>query len=201
MKKKWWHDSKSSTALFSFILACFAITIGFGALYAGSHYLTKPTASAPALAVADFPSRLLIPKISLDAIIQTVGTTTSGRMGIPDNFTDVAWYKFGPKPGERGSANISGHLDTATDANAVFVHLDELKAGDEIHVIDIAGHKMRFKVTDVEVYDEANAPLEKIFDMTGTTARLNLITCDGIWDQGTKNYDKRLVVYSERVLD
>ena len=54
-------------------------------------------------------------------------------------------------------------------------------------------------VTDKKIYEDAQAPLEKIFDQTGSASRLNLVTCDGVWDKNTHNYNKRLVVYSERV--
>lgn len=44
--------------------------------------------------------------------------------------------------------------------------------------------------------DDLLPPLQKIFGPANGTG-LNLIACNGIFDQGTKNYDKRLVVYAE----
>ncbi|MBI2475995.1 MAG: class F sortase, partial [Candidatus Taylorbacteria bacterium] len=60
---------------------------------------------------------------------------------------------------------------------------------------------IKFRVTDAAIYDETNAPVDKIFDRTDSAAHLNLITCDGAWNQKTRDYSKRLVVYAERVLD
>ncbi|MEK7575375.1 MAG: class F sortase [Patescibacteria group bacterium] len=201
MAKHWWHDSKTHTAIFALVMSAALLAGGIGMLYSSAHFLGQDKQVVKELTPVDLPARIMIPKISVDTNVQMVGTTTSGRMGIPDNFTDVAWFTGGPRPGERGSANISGHLDTATDTNAVFINLDQLIIGDEIYILDKGEQSIKFKVTAIEVYDETNAPLARIFDTSGTTARLNLITCDGAWDQGTKNYSKRLVVYSERILD
>ncbi len=205
MTKHWWHESKYYTALLSFVLAaafiigCFALSYG-NAIFLKKSASTKAAASKTLLPVG-LPTRLMIPSIEVDAAVQQTGIAASGRMGVPTNFTDVAWYKLGPKPGEAGSAIIDGHLDMATDINAVFIRLNELKKGDEIDVLDAKGQKIKFRVTDTKIYDDTDAPLDTIFDKNGPTSRLNLITCDGAWDQATKNYNKRLVVYSERVVD
>jgi sortase A len=53
--------------------------------------------------------RLQIPSIKVDAAIQYVGLTGSGSMEVPQGRADVAWYKFGPRPGDLGSAVIAGH--------------------------------------------------------------------------------------------
>ena len=197
MKKHWWHKSKKHTAFFSFAVAAVIVIIGFGVLYIGSRFIPENAI----VGGVDLPVRLIIPKISVNAAVQSVGITANGEMGIPSNFTDVAWYNLGPKPGERGSAAMSGHLDTAsaTDVDAVFIHLNELKAGDEIDVVDKSGHTIKFRVTQMQIYDTTKAPLGKIFDQSVSTADLNLITCDGIWNQSTKDYSKRLVVYSKRI--
>ncbi len=168
-------------------------------VFLASYFENQRIGTASKLSPVESPSHLVIPSISVNAVIQEAGIASSGRMGVPTNFSDVAWYKLGPKPGEIGSAVIDGHLDTARDANAVFVNLGELKIGDEIAVIDKTGKKIRFRVTEKEIYDDESAPLAKIFDQNGNTARLNLITCDGVWNQNEKSYDKRLVVYSERI--
>src|SRR3989344_5825214 len=72
------------------------------------------------------PSRLLIPSIGVDAHIQSVGLSWRGNgdMGVPTNFTDVAWYNQGPLPGMPGSAVIDGHMDGKNVAQAVFYNLN-----------------------------------------------------------------------------
>lgn len=97
------------------------------------------------------------------------------------------------------SAVMSGHLDTVVDDKAVFARLSSLKKGDEVYVRDAAGQTLRFRVVEKEVCDEKEAPLAKIFNRADGLARLNLITCEGLWDQRTRNYSQRLVIYTERV--
>ena len=71
---------------------------------------TSPAISASA-APGEYPARLRIPALGIDAHVQQTGLTKSGAMGAPTNFTDVAWYKFGPVPGQMGSAVIDSHMD------------------------------------------------------------------------------------------
>lgn len=193
MVNPWWQNSKILTALFSLTAAAGLITLSFIGVYLERNFEARMPPPV------DLPERLVVPAIAVDARVQTVGVDAKGRMGLPTNFTDVAWYKHGPKPGGSGSAVIAGHLDTAVDDKAVFAKLSSLKKGDDVYVIDKTGEKIHFRVTKKEVYDDTKAPLEKIFDQKGVSARLNLVTCDGTWDPKAKNYDKRLVVYSERV--
>lgn len=195
-KKTWWHHSKSRAAIFSFAAASVIIIAYFAFAYFEKNFL-KPKTFPP----VDAPQELSIPSIGVKTLIQIVGVDQNGRMGLPTNFVDVAWYKYGPKPGERGSAVIAGHLDTAVDDKAVFAKLSTLKKGDDVYVIDKTGRKIRFRVTKKEVYDDTKAPLDRIFDQTVATARLNLVTCDGTWNPKTRNYSERLVVYTERALD
>ena len=44
-------------------------------------------------------------------------------MGVPTNFTDVGWYRYGPAPGTPGNAVIDGHLDGKSVPEAVFYNL------------------------------------------------------------------------------
>ncbi len=117
-------------------------------------------------------------------------------MGIPTNFTDVAWYKDGPAPGALGSAVIDGHLDGKDTPEAVFYNLDKLQLGDVVEVIDTNGEILQFKVVDTKVYDH-DAVTTEIFAGDASKARLNLITCAGSWDKTQKLYQKRVVVFTE----
>jgi sortase (surface protein transpeptidase) len=143
------------------------------------------------------PVRLRIPAIELDTTVQWVGVDSEGRMGIPSNYTDVAWYEDGPTPGTPGNAVIAGHLDSKTGP-AVFYRLEDLVPGDEIITATADGQELRFIVLSSETYDVADAPLERIFG-NADRPHLNLITCDGAFDRSIRQYDKRLVVYTELV--
>ena len=142
------------------------------------------------------PAVLRIPAIGVDAHVQHVGLHPAGRMAVPSNYSDVAWYKNGALPGEYGSAVIAGHLDNSLGFKAVFAHLDELSIGDLVYVEDATGNERVFRVKTKAVYSTDFAPTDKIFnDASGQY--LTLITCDGAWDSGKRSYERRLVVYTE----
>jgi sortase A len=48
---------------------------------------------------------------------------------------------------------------------------------------------------DKQVYPYNDAPLQQIFGPS-PQAHLNLITCGGTFDRASRNYNKRLVVYT-----
>ncbi len=145
-----------------------------------------------------FPSTLEIPKLGVAANVEQVGLDSQGRMDVPKNVDNVAWYNLGVKPGERGNAVIDGHFDKVTGAPAVFYKLNSMVPGDEILSIDEEGKKYTYKVTDVKTYPYDKLPLQQVF---GDTSKfmLNLITCGGEWNTAAQNYSNRTVVYSELV--
>jgi len=146
------------------------------------------------------PARLIIPSIGVDAHIQQVGLAWQGTgdMGIPTNFTDVAWYKDGPRPGAPGSSVIDGHYDGRNVERAVFYDLAKLKIGDVVEVVDTDGKRWNFKVTRVKTY-ASEADAEEVFSKDVNTPRLNLITCTGDWLPDEHTYTDRTVVFTELV--
>lgn len=146
------------------------------------------------------PLTLLIPSIGLQTHIQSVGITFKGNMGVPSNYSDVGWYKLGPKPGDKGNAVIDGHLDNGWGIAAIFKNLDKLKIGDKIYVIDEDGATTTFRVIKTAVYPYDNAPIASIFGPTDDH-NLNLITCAGTWIQKAATDDKRLVVFTQKIVN
>jgi sortase A len=162
-----------------------------------------PTTSAPRLStgatsasdVAGVPARIRIPKIDVDAKVTDVGLGKTGNMAVPLTFTDVGWYRYGPKPGEVGSAVIDGHVDNGLGVPAVFARMGELEAGDDLYIDTAAGDTLHFKVEENDVYALADVPLQQVFNRADAP-RLNLITCDGNWIKDQKMYDERRVLYA-----
>lgn len=140
------------------------------------------------------PTRLKIPAINVDAPVESVAQDSAGRMDVPKNSRNVAWYNLGYYPGQIGSAVMSGHLDNRDGSRAVFWDLEKLKSGDELIVTDSQGKEYVFEVTKVVKYKTNEVPLKDVFASHGTE-QLNLITCEGTFIGGI--YDHRLVVYSE----
>jgi LPXTG-site transpeptidase (sortase) family protein len=139
-----------------------------------------------------FPARLVIPKISVDTKVQDVGVTKKGNMGTPNNFTDVGWYKYGPLPGEMGSAVLAGHVSNGLALAGVFFHLNELGVGDDIYVTTKGGEDLHFIVREMNTYP-FNAKDTNVFTENDGKL-LKLITCAGTWVSQIRTHDKRLVV-------
>ncbi len=146
--------------------------------------------------IPDEPARLRIPSIGVDANIQSVGLLKNGSMGIPTNFTDVAWYNRGVRPGVPGNAVIDGHFDGRKVPRAVFYSLGDLKPGDLVEVVDQRGKTFRFQVVSSKTYKYKD-PTDEIFSGDASKARLNLITCAGDWIKSEKSYSQRIVVFTE----
>lgn len=155
----------------------------------------KTTTESAVLPITE-PTRLVIPKIGVSAKIVPVGLTPSGAMAVPPNFTDVAWFRLGVKPGEKGQAVMNGHLDTGWNSKGVFQNLYQLEPGDVISILDQNKRTLNFKVIRSQLYDASDAPVEKIFGMSNEVL-LNLITCDGVWNSDARAYDRRLVVFAK----
>lgn len=172
--------------------AIFGYTLMHATVYAPDQEVAGPYVAA----TSSDPVRLIIPALNINANVQDVGLTAAGAMGTPNNFTDVAWYKLGVQPGELGSSVIDGHVDNGLSLAGVFKHLVDIKVGDDVYVQEEDGSKLHFTVTDVETYPYENAPNSQIFGQTDA-ARLNLITCEGVWVPAGRTYDHRLVVYTE----
>jgi len=162
---------------------------------------SDPYASVDALAVAEatsgFPIRLTIPKINVDAAIEPVGVTPQGAMGVPKGPATAAWFDLGPRPGEKGSAVIDGHFGWKNKISAVFDNLSKLRKGDKIYVKDAKGAVTAFVVRAVLIYGE-NADASRIFESSDGGMHLNLITCEGIWDNVRKSYSGRLIVFADK---
>jgi sortase (surface protein transpeptidase) len=144
------------------------------------------------------PSRLVIPTVSIDARVQETGLTQSGAMGIPTNFSDVAWFKYGVVPGEDGNALIDGHVDNALGLKGVFKNLKDIKEGDYIYIVDKNGTKIRFKTISIVSYPYTEVPVDEMFG-PGKKPLIRLITCSGSWVRSAKTYDTRLIVTGEYV--
>lgn len=153
-----------------------------------------PQAQVVSDATPGLPMRLLIPAINVIANIQHVGVTSLGELDVPSNTVDVGWFKLGYRPGEKGSAVISGHFDGKNGEVGVFTNLHTLKEGDKLYTEDEKGITTSFIVRESRMYDPGYA--EEVFS-TNDGVHLNLITCDGVWDGVKKIYSKRLIVFAD----
>lgn len=191
-------------------VACFALTLFFVNLPRQISYAKQvssiasqnvsPASEMPLIDstknVIDLPVHLIIPKIHVDAELEHVGLTLKGEIGIPKERLNAAWFFHSVRPGEVGSAIITAHYGYWKDGTAtVFLRLDRLKKGDQILVEDAGGIVRTFIVQKLQSFD-ANASVPEVFRSNDEKKRLNLITCEGAWNEKTKSYPKRLIVFA-----
>ncbi len=206
------HRSRQRTLLAILLLAFLFLLGACGRTADPPPPTPSPAAQAPALEPSPPPSptpaptetpaprvglpvRLKIRAIGVDAAVEHVGLAPDGTMDVPKDYDNTAWYQLGPRPGEPGNAVIAGHVDSAVKGPVVFWDLRELRPGDRITVVGDDGVERAFVVTASESYLRAQTPMARVFGET-SAAQLNLITCDGVFDQQRREYDGILVVYA-----
>lgn len=144
----------------------------------------------------EFTPKLFIPSLNISTRIQYVGINSKGNMSTPSNFVDVGLYKYGPLPGEKGSAVIAGHVVNGLGLKSIFGNLKNIKIGDSVYVEMKKGDRIKFVVSLISVYD-FDAPAPEVFNQNDGSY-LKLITCYGKWSKEYRTHDKRLVVTAVR---
>ncbi len=144
------------------------------------------------------PVRLQIPVIGVDSLIEDALITSDGRMDVPAGSVNVAWFALGPHPGDTGSAVIGGHFGISNGVPWVFYNLDKLRVGDKIYILDDKNETLAFQVRAINSFDR-DADATTVFTSTDGLAHLNLITCEGIWNQVNGMYPQRLVVFTDAI--
>ncbi len=144
-----------------------------------------------------YPAKISIESIGVNAPIESVGIL-DGAMAVPTFGHNVGWYSLGTKPGEPGSAVLAGHVNWKHGEDAVFTNLKNIHLGDTVTITNNYGQKTFFKVVDIKsvsLYEDTT----EIFSSADGISKLNLITCDGTWNDLLNTHDSRLVVFTERV--
>lgn len=165
---------------------------------AGQPAAAFPVAAFSKPAGSVLPIRLKIPKINVNAALESVGLTSDGSMGVPKYPANVGWFNLGPRPGDIGSAVLAGHYGRWKNGQgSVFDNLSKLRPGDKIYVTDDKGSIIVFVVRELRSYGP-NADASDVFVSNDGKAHLNLITCEGAWNKTSKSYPKRLVVFADK---
>jgi LPXTG-site transpeptidase (sortase) family protein len=156
------------------------------------------------------PTRMAIPRISIDAEVATMNFEAgTNNPAVPNRADLVAWYDFTAPPAVGSNAVFTGHVDWQTRTGApipgVFYRLRELRIGDDITLTLEDGKTVSYRVTGnvATKYDDPN--VVKSMNLTSKDV-ITLITCGGSWvndpskDNGG-NYTHRIVVRAERVTE
>ncbi|MFZ1301811.1 MAG: class F sortase [Candidatus Microsaccharimonas sp.] len=148
---------------------------------------------------ADAPRVLTIDALGIRSRIMPMTVNASNAIQAPVNIFDSGWYKGSANPGTKGAALIDGHASGAT-RQGLFAYLDKLEPGDKITIERGSGQVLTYAVVHEEVVPLDGIDMNKALRPYGdATEGLNLITCTGTWIPSQKTYDKRVLVYAERV--
>jgi LPXTG-site transpeptidase (sortase) family protein len=141
------------------------VSIQYGTMYREQKRLAEEwqqqnqVTQSPAEPVSNGLTRLVIPKIHLDAVV-VEGTSHHQLLVGPGHIENTA------APGGNGNDVITGHRDT------FFRHIYELKKGDIVE-LQRNGATFQYEVTDKKVVDPADV---SVIQPT-KEAQLTLITC------------------------
>lgn len=147
---------------------------------------------------ADQPRSITIDKINLSGFIQRVGVDKNNNIGVPTSVGYAGWFVRSAKPGDAGLSVIDGHV-SGRYAAALFKRLPELRVGDSF-AVEFGDRSIRnFAVVATSTLPASEAGqfvLEKRGDID---RQLNLITCEGVFNKHTQQYDKRLIIVAKRI--
>ncbi|MCZ2817117.1 class F sortase [Modestobacter sp. VKM Ac-2984] len=151
-----------------------------------------PTVAAPVAA----PVRLSLPARGVDAPLDPVGVSPDGQMELPEDVDRVGWYRFGPVPGDDGSAVLAGHVDDREQGLGALAPLRSTEVGDVVVVTGANGAETRWQVVSRELITKQVLPLDTIFGRDGPP-RLVLVTCGGPFIPELRSYRDNVVVVAE----
>ncbi len=158
----------------------------------------QPQATTTAYALpSSRPQRLRIPALHIDTGFVPLGLDGNKEIEVPDSYTDVGWYTYGPTPGELGPAVVLGHVDSYTGP-AVFYSLGQLQPGDQVEIEREDGTIAIFRVDELKRYSQDTFPTQEVYGNIDH-AGLRLITCSGQYDRKEERYDRNLVVYASLI--
>ncbi|MEE6257305.1 class F sortase [Plantactinospora sonchi] len=159
-----------------------------------------PSPAAPAPLPRSEPVKITIPKIKVNAKIMSVGLHADGTVEVPSlkQAHLAGWYRLGVSPGEIGNAVVVGHVDSAAMGPAVFFRLGALKKADQVQVTRTDGSVVRFAVDTVKSYPKTAFPAELVYG-SSDSARLQVVTCGGVFDKKKGSYPNNIVVSATRI--
>lgn len=134
-----------------------------------------------------------IPRIGVNALTIDLGLESDGSLEVPSIFSQTGWWTGGPEPGQVGPSVIVGHVSSKRGP-AVFIDLDKLINGDEVHVDFADGRIETFTVLWSAEYRKSDFPTNLVYGPTDTPT-LRLITCGGEIDGATRRFDSNVVVF------
>lgn len=159
--------------------------------------LAAPHSAADVLPVSAgagaVPVRLRIPVLGVDAPVRPVATGPAGDLGVPDDPQVLGWWEAGGAPGLPGAAGVlDGHVDSAAHGPGALFHLAALQPGDVMSVVPARGAARTYAVREVHRFPKTAFRADLL--APGGPPRLVVVTCGGVFDRATRNYEDNVVV-------
>ena len=146
--------------------------------------------------IGSAPIGLEIPAIDVRSKVIPVGVDQDRQVEIPEDISQVGWYRFGATPGTGvGSSVIVGHRDGRNFGIGAFYSLESLEVGDPIVVANEVGNRITYQVTGVESIKKSKLPFRELFREDGAET-LTLISCIGYYEPGV-GYEANIIVSAE----
>ena len=145
----------------------------------------------------DAPVLVEVPSIGASGPVRPGGVDDTGGLEIPGDANELVWWRYGPTPGEPGSAVIAGHLDWK-HVLGVFNRLADTNPGDIVTVTYASGRTQAFVIDAVELVDKPAVAVNDTFRRDGDPV-LRLVTCGGDFDYSAHHYKSNVVVTAHPV--
>ena len=125
--------------------------------------------------------------------IVPAGVAPDGQAEIPQDVSQVGWYRYGSAPGDGdGSVVLMGHRD-GRGARGALYDLAAVPIGSVITVTDADGVQHDYRVTANDSISKEVVPLADLFVRDGP-AQLVLISCGGAYIKERGGYLDNVVV-------
>lgn len=138
------------------------------------------------------PRRVRVPSLDLDLAVRPVGVAEGRQMELPTDPRVLGWYRYGPAPGEPGSAVLAGHVDSRRFGIGPLAALAAASPGDRVEITLRSGRRVTYRVDSVERFDRQALPAD-VFSRAGGP-RLRLVTCTGDFVPDRGGYQENLVI-------
>ncbi|HEX8917170.1 MAG TPA: class F sortase, partial [Chloroflexota bacterium] len=145
-----------------------------------------------------WPKQISIPRLKVQASVESLAFRNPADLSAPYKWSDVAWYDLGPRPGDQGIATVFGHLDS-TCCPAVFWNLGTLVPGDVVRVAYPGNRTISFRVMWKQTYVNNALPVRWMFSRSAQRG-MTLVTCAGTFHHDGTGYDHKLLVYTRMIL-
>jgi hypothetical protein len=174
---------------------------------------SSTTPRTPALSSKAVPDKLGIPVTLIvadhhvQAPVSANALNADGSLYVPPDPHDVSWSSQDVAPGTgHGTIIVVGHVNYGGAAGA-FSDLADYRVGQVITLVLADGRRLKYAVAapPIEVNkDNVGSRRQELFDQSHSyalagrprTGRLLLLSCGGVFDNGTGHYQSNIFVYA-----